>query len=294
MTLIPVIGGVVLASSSSSLSSSLSFPGRGGGQGLWTLIRATLWENGSSSSGGVLSHSLSWNAPTAGVAFACLSNICFCSRSFLVQRLKQQFQQQPQQQQQNHRPSRNHDDPLKMFFHVTFVASVLILPVIVWMIEGHSIVHYYYYYKAGSGGFEEEENQRRRRMAFASNVVKSSIWFGLYQIIQLQVMNTLRPLEFSILTPVVKAFMIAACSLTFGDTLGVVQLVGIGITTSGGYYFSTQSKTQSSNNNNNNHHHHSPRRTMRRNPRHVDTSTTMHRQNQRRLLQWNTKHSDIV
>eukprot|EP00933_Yihiella_yeosuensis_P029862 TRINITY_DN23514_c0_g1_i2.p2 TRINITY_DN23514_c0_g1~~TRINITY_DN23514_c0_g1_i2.p2 ORF type:complete len:100 (+),score=17.99 TRINITY_DN23514_c0_g1_i2:55-354(+) len=52
-----------------------------------------------------------------------------------------------------------------------------------------------------------------------------------------KVMSKLGPLAFSVLTPIVKAFMIVACSLYFGDPFGFLSAIGVAISTGGGYLF---------------------------------------------------------
>lgn len=74
------------------------------------------------------------------------------------------------------------------------------------------------------------------------DAIASSVFFFLYQYSQLSVMSKISEMEFSILTPVVKAVMIFACSLYFGDPFGWRSLVGICITTGGGYCFTKVSK----------------------------------------------------
>ena len=50
-------------------------------------------------------------------------------------------------------------------------------------------------------------------------------------------MSQLTPLEFSILTPIVKAFAIVCCALYFGDDFGVQSAIGVAISLWGGYIF---------------------------------------------------------
>jgi hypothetical protein len=147
---------------------------------------------------------------------ACLSNVSFCVRPFCLQRLKQQQQQQ----------QRPFDDVL-VFFYVTLMASVA-LPLFVMTIEGAAIRDAIHRFATDGLLFPQ----------FVTNAFLSSIFFVLYQFTQLQVMSTMSPLAFSILTPVVKAIMIVVCSLYFGDSLGMFSFLGILSTTGGGYLFS--------------------------------------------------------
>jgi solute carrier family 35 protein E1 len=184
MTLIPICGGVALAS----------------------------W-NGNNGNGKTSSLSI------PGIVLACLSNVSFCVRPFCLQRLKQQQQQQQQQQP--------FDDDVLIFFYVTLMASVG-LPLFVITIEGAAIGVAIRRFATDGLLFNQ----------FLTNAFLSSIFFFLYQFTQLQVMSTMSPLAFSILTPFVKAIMIVVCSLYFGDSLGMFSFLGILSTTGGGYLFS--------------------------------------------------------
>jgi hypothetical protein len=50
-------------------------------------------------------------------------------------------------------------------------------------------------------------------------------------------MSQLTPLEFSILTPIIKAFTIVCCAVYFGDDFGVQSAIGVTISLWGGYVF---------------------------------------------------------
>jgi solute carrier family 35 protein E1 len=167
-----------------------------------------------------------------GIILAALSNVSFCVRPFCLQRLKQH--QQPQQP---------FDDDVLVFFYVTLMASVG-LPLFVMTIEGAAI---------GDAirrlATDNADDGRLLFSQFLTNAFGSSIFFVLYQFTQLQVMSTMSPLAFSILTPVVKAIMIVVCSLYFGDSLGIFSFLGILSTTGGGYLFSRILLIRSSRNN---------------------------------------------
>eukprot|EP00930_Biecheleria_cincta_P104223 TRINITY_DN96410_c0_g1_i1.p1 TRINITY_DN96410_c0_g1~~TRINITY_DN96410_c0_g1_i1.p1 ORF type:complete len:380 (+),score=67.44 TRINITY_DN96410_c0_g1_i1:40-1179(+) len=153
--------------------------------------------------GGVLS--------VAGISLALLSNLSFCGRPFFTQQLKQ------------HRDNKLND--LGVFFNVTGVAVVL-LPVFVFLLEGVEILPQLQRLSAAGQLFQ-----------YGGDLLASSIFFFLYQLTQLVVMSKMTPLAFSVLTPVVKAFMIVACSLYFGDPFGMLSAVGVVVSTSGGYLF---------------------------------------------------------
>ncbi|CAE8641869.1 unnamed protein product [Polarella glacialis] len=154
--------------------------------------------------GGVLS--------AAGICLALLSNVSFCGRPFFTQQLKL-------------RKSENPLDDLGVFFNVTFVAT-LTLPVFVFLFEGTLIQ-----------SAVQRLSEEGVLVQFGADMMMSSIFFFLYQFIQLMVMSKLTPLAFSVLTPVVKAFMIVACSLHFGDPFGLLSAVGVAISCGGGYLF---------------------------------------------------------
>lgn len=168
-TLIPICGGVVLASFK----------------------------------GGVLS--------VLGISLALVSNLSFCGRPFFTQQLKQ------------HKDNKLND--LGVFFNVTSVA-VLVLPAFVFLLEGSEISPQLQQLSAAG-----------QLSQYAGDLLGSSIFFFLYQLTQLIVMSKLTPLAFSVLTPVVKAFMIVACSLYFGDPFGILSALGVVVSTSGGYLF---------------------------------------------------------
>jgi drug/metabolite transporter (DMT)-like permease len=181
LTLVPIVGGVALASAAASApSSSQQLSGSDGG------------------------------LSAIGVVTACLSTVSFCVRPFCLERLQGAVQD------------------LDLFFHVTVLASMT-LPWIVLLLEGRKIGH---------ALFDQPVD-----MVFAVDVTLSSVCFFLYQYLQLRVMVQLSPLSFSVLTPVVKAVMIVACSLYFGDPFGWYSLLGVLTTTGGGYLFSVFSKS---------------------------------------------------
>jgi len=56
-------------------------------------------------------------------------------------------------------------------------------------------------------------------------------------------MSRMSPLAFSVLTPVVKALVIVACSVVFGDAFTFWSAAGVIISTGGGYLFSQSLST---------------------------------------------------
>jgi drug/metabolite transporter (DMT)-like permease len=190
-TLIPICGGVILAASA----------------------------NNSNSKGGVILN-------TGGVFLACLSNLSFCFRPFLMHRLKNT---EPHASSTSTKTS---FDDMQVFFNVAVIASV-VLPPIVLLVEGSSIpLAMSQLIKKGELG------------SFLLDLVGSAVCFFLYQFTQLQIMSSMSPLAFSILTPVVKATMIVVCSFYFGDAFGVMSAIGVLTTTGGGYLFSAVSKAE--------------------------------------------------
>merc|ERR1740121_1567017 len=111
------------------------------------------------------------------------------------------------------------------FFNITAVA-VALLPPFVLTFEG----------SAAPTAFRDLDASGTLAQ-FAWFVAVSSAFFFAYQFTQLKVMSQLSPLEFSVLTPIVKAFMIVACSLYFRDEFGVTSAIGVFISTFGGYLF---------------------------------------------------------
>eukprot|EP00035_Acanthoeca_spectabilis_P029749 m.6271 g.6271 ORF g.6271 m.6271 type:complete len:333 (-) comp3815_c0_seq2:24-1022(-) len=150
--------------------------------------------------------------PFAGVALAMLSNTCFCLRPI--------FQQKYQAQ-----PENGALDSIGLFFNVCSV-SVVILPPFVFMLEGSLLMPELN--KLAAAG---------TLWKFAWNVALSSLFFFLYQFTQLLIMSKLTPLEFSILTPIVKAFVIICCAIWFGDDFGVQSAIGVAVSLGGGYAF---------------------------------------------------------
>eukprot|EP00933_Yihiella_yeosuensis_P029861 TRINITY_DN23514_c0_g1_i1.p1 TRINITY_DN23514_c0_g1~~TRINITY_DN23514_c0_g1_i1.p1 ORF type:complete len:386 (+),score=68.10 TRINITY_DN23514_c0_g1_i1:30-1160(+) len=148
---------------------------------------------------------------TAGLILAGLSNVSFCGRPFFTQKLKVN-------------PENKLDD-ISVFFNVTCV-SVVLLPVWVLCFEGAQIQP-----------LIQELSKAGNLGTFGLEIFLSSVFFFMYQFIQLIVMSKLGPLAFSVLTPIVKAFMIVACSLYFGDPFGFLSAIGVAISTGGGYLF---------------------------------------------------------
>jgi drug/metabolite transporter (DMT)-like permease len=194
MTLIPICGGVILAASASANNKN-----------------------------GVILN-------TGGVFLACLSNISFSFRPFLMQRLKNTCNTDT-----TSRPStKTSFDDMQVFFNIAVIASV-VLPPIVLIVEGSSIpMALSQLIKKGELG------------SFVLDLIGSAVCFFLYQFTQLQIMSSMSPLAFSILTPVVKAAMIVICSFYFGDAFGIMSAIGVLTTTGGGYLFSTVHKAESS------------------------------------------------
>jgi drug/metabolite transporter (DMT)-like permease len=204
ITLVPVLGGVWLASPSSKAA-----------------------------------HALSLN----GILLAGLSNICFCTRPFVLHAMKHNQQSassvSPTKIIPNgnghsctQKPRSQEQDDLYIFFTVTALAAFFILPGLVWILEG-GMLERYYGYLYSKVLYEHD---------FLVSIVTACLGFFAYQYTQLRVMSLVSPLAFSILTPVIKAVMIVLCSLYFGDPLGIWQFVGVVTTTSGGYWF-TMTKT---------------------------------------------------
>ncbi|CAE8641223.1 unnamed protein product [Polarella glacialis] len=102
--------------------------------------------------GGVLS--------AAGICLALLSNVSFCGRPFFTQQLKL-------------RKSENPLDDLGVFFNVTFVAT-LTLPVFVFLFEGTLIQ-----------SAVQRLSEEGVLVQFGADMMMSSIFFFLYQFIQL-------------------------------------------------------------------------------------------------------------
>lgn len=162
--------------------------------------------------GGVALASFKGGIPsTSGVALAMLSNVCFCCRPMFSKKLEAD-------------PS-NKLDAVGQFFNITLV-SVALLPPFVVGFEGSSAPE-------AIRDLEASGSQ----MLFVWHVGVSSVFFFAYQFTQLKVMSQLSPLEFSVLTPLVKAFMIVCCSLYFGDEFSVTSAIGVFISTFGGYLF---------------------------------------------------------
>jgi len=162
--------------------------------------------------GGVALASFKGGLPSAtGVALAMLSNICFCCRPLFSKKLEAD-------------PS-NKLDAVGQFFNITLVAVALLPPFVIGF-EGSTAPSAMRSLEA-SGTFT----------SFLWSVVVSSVFFFVYQFTQLKVMSQLSPLEFSVLTPIVKAFMIVSCSLYFGDAFGVTSAIGVVISAFGGYLF---------------------------------------------------------
>eukprot|EP00040_Diaphanoeca_grandis_P007178 m.39978 g.39978 ORF g.39978 m.39978 type:complete len:318 (+) comp18351_c0_seq1:401-1354(+) len=181
VTLIPICGGVVIASSS-------------GGTAALSVL---------------------------GVTLAMLSNVAFCLRPIYAQRLK---------------ADKTHTlDNVGVFFNVTCVSVAVLLPVVA-MGEAASI------YPA----FERLSKTPYGVSTFCLNMLASSIAFFAYQFLQLRVMSSMTPLEFSVLTPVVKAVLIVCCCIYFGTAFGVATGLGVAMTTSGGYLFSRAKTAETS------------------------------------------------
>ena len=209
MTLGPVLGGVWLASPSQTTTT-------------------------------MTASALSWE----GILLAGLSNICFCIRPFVLHAMKQKqkptttvtHKSKPQstapsmvgsnKHSANSVPSQEQDD-LHTFLLVTTLAAMVILPGLVWVLEGQRVLQY-------TASLTDRRFQERR---FFVSLLGACLGFFSYQYTQLRVMSLTSPLAFSILTPVIKAVMIVLCSLYFGDALGLRQLAGVLLTTSGGYWF---------------------------------------------------------
>mmetsp|Transcript_30922 Transcript_30922/g.92859 ORF Transcript_30922/g.92859 Transcript_30922/m.92859 type:complete len:320 (-) Transcript_30922:124-1083(-) len=151
--------------------------------------------------------------PLTGVTLAMLSNMCFCLRAVFKHKV-------------NKHPDKNAVDAIGLFFNICCVAIAL-LPPFVFLFEGDVL--------------EAELRQLQADgtlWAFVSQVLASSVFFFLYQFSQLNVMSALTPLEFSILTPIIKAFVIMFCAVWFGDDFGLQSAVGVVVSLGGGYAFS--------------------------------------------------------
>jgi drug/metabolite transporter (DMT)-like permease len=197
-TLIPICGGVILAAASANNT------------------------NSNSTGAGVILN-------TGGVFLACLSNLSFCFRPFLMHRLKNT---ETTHAYASSTGTKTPFDDMQVFFNVAVIASV-VLPPIVLLVEGSSIpLAMSQLIKKGELG------------SFLLDLVGSAVCFFLYQFTQLQIMSSMSPLAFSILTPVVKATMIVICSFYFGDAFGVMSAIGVLTTTGGGYLFSAVSKAE--------------------------------------------------
>lgn len=161
--------------------------------------------------GGVALASFTGGIPSvSGVALAMMSNVCFCLRPVFTKQLEAHSTKM---------------DAVAQFFNVTLVATVLLPPFVL-----------------GFEGATAPSALRGLGVAgtlplFVWHVLVSSLFFFFYQFTQLKVMSQLSPLEFSVLTPIIKAFMIVACSLHFGDQFGLTSAIGIAISTTGGYLF---------------------------------------------------------
>eukprot|EP00037_Helgoeca_nana_P037020 m.14173 g.14173 ORF g.14173 m.14173 type:complete len:319 (-) comp8301_c0_seq2:285-1241(-) len=150
--------------------------------------------------------------PLIGVALAMFSNMCFCLRPIFKHKL------------QAH-PDKDAVDSIGLFFNICCVAVVL-LPPFVLLFEGGLL-----------RAELEQLSDAGMLWTFGWNVFMSSIFFFLYQFTQLIIMSKLTALEFSILTPIIKAFVIMACAVWFGDDFGVQSAVGVLVSLGGGYAF---------------------------------------------------------
>lgn len=156
-----------------------------------------------------------------GVLLALASNVSFSGRPFFVQRLKAL-------QQASAADGNGKLDKTAEFFNVTF-ASILMLPAAMVLLEGPADV---------MAPALQRLAQERRLGTFVCDMALSSLFFFLYQLSQMVIMSRLPPLAFSVLTPVVKSFMIVGCALVFGDTFTAWSALGVGVSASGGYLFS--------------------------------------------------------
>ena len=154
-----------------------------------------------------------------GVLLALASNVSFSGRPFFVQRLKALQAVSADDKQL---------DKTAEFFNVTF-ASILMLPAAMVLLEGPADVMAPALQRLAREG---------RLGTFVCDVALSSLFFFLYQLSQMVIMSRLPPLAFSVLTPVVKSFMIVGCALVFGDTFTAWSALGVGVSASGGYLFS--------------------------------------------------------
>ena len=152
-----------------------------------------------------------------GISLAMLSNVSFCCRPYLLKQIKAYRTKEGRSLHS-----------MIVFFHVVLIAS-LFLPFAVLLSEGRALSN------VASNIMTDWLGQKQ----FIWDLIISSISFFLYQYIQLMIMSILRPLSFSVLTPVVKAIVIVACAFCFGDTFGFWSLVGVTVTTGGGYVFTT-------------------------------------------------------
>jgi len=161
-----------------------------------------------SSSGGSIS--------SFGVCFAMLSNLAFCCRTFCLQRLQ--------------RNKLNQLDDLAIFFNVCCI-SALFLPGLEVVLEASEVQP-----------AMQDLQSRGHLWSFAFDMLASSVAFFFYQFVQLLVMSKLSPLAFSVLTPIVKAFMIITLTICYGDSISSLSAMGIALSVGGGYLF-TRAKT---------------------------------------------------
>ncbi|CAE7572180.1 PPT1 [Symbiodinium natans] len=160
--------------------------------------------------GGVAMASLTTGSFSAtGICFAMVSNVAFCCRSFSLQRLR--------------RNPHNKLDDLAVFFNVSWTATVA-LPFLQVPLEGAQVL-------------PSLQALGDRRWIFAMDLLASSVFFFLYQFVQLLVMTQLSPLAFSVLTPVVKALMIVVLTLYYGDEMSPLSALGVVLSVAGGYLF---------------------------------------------------------
>ena len=169
-----------------------------------------------------------------GVLLALASNVSFSGRPFFVQRLKALQQASAAADDDDDNGNGNNSngngklDKTAEFFNVTF-ASILMLPAAMVLLEGPVDVMAPALQRLAREG---------RLGTFVCDVALSSLFFFLYQLSQMVIMSRLPPLAFSVLTPVVKSFMIVGCALVFGDTFTAWSALGVGVSASGGYLFS--------------------------------------------------------
>ena len=163
--------------------------------------------------GVILASSTGGSLSAGGACLALLSNVCFSLRPFFKRRLKTH-------------PA-NTLDTMGEFFNVTLIASVALLPPAVALLEG-----------AALQPALSRLSDAGQLMRFGVDVALSSVCFFLYQYTQMAIMSSLSPLAFSVLTPVVKALMIVACSYWFGDPFTALTAIGVVLSAGGGYLFS--------------------------------------------------------